>query len=353
MKHILTTMIASLFAMGTTAMAQPVPTPGADGNKYVPYEERGGNESIVYFTRKLSPQGLIEAYEQVSARIGGRVGVKLHTGEQHGPNIIPSAWVEALIAKDLPDAHIVETNTYYEGDRYTTEQHRRTIEVNGWTFCPVDIMDEEDTLTLPVKGGKWFDKMSVGSHLTDYNSLVVLTHFKGHTQGGFGGSNKNIGIGCADGRIGKAWIHTTPGQDDQWDIAKEEFMERMTESTKAVVDFFGPHITYVNVMRNMSVSCDCEGLAAEPVVTPNVGILSSTDILALDQACVDLVYAMTEAEHHDLVERIESRHGLRQLSYMKELGMGNDRYVLIDLDNGGRRITAAEAVKGLKPFVRE
>ncbi len=130
-------------------------------------------------------------------------------------------------------------------------------------------------------------------------------------------------------------------------------MERMTESTKAVVDHFGEHITYVNVMRNMSVSCDCEGLAAEPVVTPNVGILSSTDILALDQACVDLIYAMTEAEHHDLVERMETRHGLRQLSYMKELGMGNDRYVLIDLDNGGKRITPAEAVQGLKPFVQE
>ena len=195
-------------------MAQPTPTPGVDGNKYVPYEERTGNESIVYFTRKLNPEGLINAYEQVSAHIGGRVGVKLHTGEQHGPNIIPAAWVKELITKDLPDAHIVETNTYYEGDRYTTEQHRKTIEVNGWTFCPVDIMDEEDTLTLPVKGGKWFDKMSVGSHLADYNSLVVLTHFKGHTQGGFGGSNKNIGIGCADGRIGKAWIthHPEPGR---------------------------------------------------------------------------------------------------------------------------------------------
>ena len=130
-------------------------------------------------------------------------------------------------------------------------------------------------------------------------------------------------------------------------------MERMTESTKAVVDYFAPHITYVNVMRNMSVSCDCEGVNAAPVVTPNVGILSSTDILALDQACVDLVYAMTEAEHHDLVERIETRHGLRQLSYMKELGMGNDRYKLVDLDNGGKVITAAEAVKGLKPFVQE
>ena len=124
-------------------------------------------------------------------------------------------------------------------------------------------------------------------------------------------------------------------------------MERMTESTKSVIDHFGKHVTYVNVMRNMSVSCDCEGLAAAPVVTPDVGILSSTDILAVDQACVDIVYAMTAEEHHDLVERIETRHGLRQLSYMKELGMGHDRYVLIDLDNGGKRITAAEAAQGL------
>ena len=325
---------------------------GKDGNKYVPYEERTGNESIVYFTRNLTSEGLIKAYEQVSENIEGNIGVKLHTGEQNGPNIIPREWVRILLQKDLPDAKIVETNTYYKGDRYTTEQHRKTLEVNGWTFCPVDIMDEEDTLTLPVYGGKWFKKMSVGSHMTDYNSLVVLTHFKGHTQGGFGGSNKNIGIGCADGRIGKAWIHTTPGQNNQWDINKEELMERMTESTKAVIDYFGKHITYVNVMRNMSVSCDCEGVNAAPVVTPNVGILSSTDILALDQACVDLVYAMTEAEHHDLVERIETRHGLRQLSYMKELGMGNNRYILIDLDNGGKRITAAEAVKGLKPFIQ-
>ena len=326
------------------AAATQTPTPGKDGNKYVPYEQRTGNESIVYFTRNLGPEGLIKAYEQVSANISGRTGVKLHTGEQHGPNIIPSAWVKALMQKDLPGASIIETNTYYAGDRYTTEQHRKTLEVNGWTFCPVDIIDEEDTTTLPVIGGKWFTKMSVGSHLPDYQSLVVLTHFKGHSQGGFGGSNKNIGIGCADGRIGKAWIHTTPGQDNQW--------ERMTESTKSVIDHFGKHVAYVNVMRNMSVSCDCEGVNAAPVVTPNVGILSSTDILALDQACIDLIYAMTEAEHHDIVERIETRHGLRQLSYMKELGMGNDRYVLIDLDNGGRRITAAEAVKGLKPFVK-
>ena len=327
------------------------PIPGTDGNKYVPYEQRTGNESVVYFTRSLSAEGLIKAYEQVCENISGRVGVKLHTGEQNGPNIIPREWVKELMQKDLPDANIIETNTYYEGDRYTTEQHRKTLEVNGWTFCPVDIMDEQDTTTIPVVGGKWFKKMAVGSHLVNYDAMVALTHFKGHTMGGFGGSNKNIGIGCADGRIGKAWIHTVKGSDDQWSIAEEEFMERMTESTKATIDFFGKKVTYVNVMRNMSVSCDCEGLAAEPVVTPDVGILSSTDILAIDQACVDLIYAMTAEEHHDMVERIESRHGLRQLSYMKELGMGNNRYILIDLDNGGKRITAAEAVKGLKPFV--
>ena len=327
------------------------PIPGTDGNKYVPYEQRTGNESVVYFTRSLSAEGLIKAYEQVCENISGRVGVKLHTGEQNGPNIIPREWVKELMQKDLPDANIIETNTYYEGDRYTTEQHRKTLEVNGWTFCPVDIMDEQDTTTIPVVGGKWFKKMAVGSHLINYDAMVALTHFKGHTMGGFGGSNKNIGIGCADGRIGKAWIHTVKGSDDQWSIAEEEFMERMTESTKATIDFFGKKVTYVNVMRNMSVSCDCEGLAAEPVVTPDVGILSSTDILAIDQACVDLIYAMTAEEHHDMVERIESRHGLRQLSYMKELGMGNNRYILIDLDNGGKRITAAEAVKGLKPFV--
>ena len=322
-----------------------------DGNIYLPYSQRTGAESVVYFTRDLSAEGLAKAYEKVNGKIGGRVGVKLHTGEQHGPNIIPREWVKALLAKDIPGATIIETNTYYEGDRSTTELHRQTLEVNGWTFCPVDIMDEDDTITIPVKGGKWFDRMSVGSHLVNYDSLVALTHFKGHTNGGFGGSNKNIGIGCADGRIGKAWIHTTPGQPEQWDIVEEEFMERMTESTKATIDHFGERVTYVNVMRNMSVSCDCEGLAAEPVVTPDVGILSSTDILAIDQACVDIIYAMTEEEHHDMLERIESRHGLRQLSYMKELGMGNDRYILIDLDNGGRRITAADAAKDLKPFV--
>ena len=324
--------------------------PGSDGNKFVPYEARSGGESIVFFTRDLSAEGLRKIYERVNGEIRGRVAVKLHTGEQNGPNIIPRDWVQSLLESSIHNAAIVETNTYYVGDRYTTEEHRETLQVNGWTFCPVDIMDEEGTAMLPIRGGKWFSQMSVGSHLKNYDSLVVLTHFKGHVQGGFGGSNKNIGIGCADGRIGKKMIHTRLGSDDMWSITEEEFMERMTESTKSVLGYFGEKLCYVNVMRNMSVSCDCEGVNAAPVVTPNVGIAASLDILAVDQACVDMIYAMTEEEHHDLIERMESRHGLRQLSYMKELGMGNDKYILIDIDNGDARITAKDAVKDLKPF---
>ncbi len=334
-------------------MSEKNAVPGKGGERYIPYDERTGPESTVYFTKDLSAEGLRRIFERVSAPLSGKIAVKLHTGEPHGPNIIPRPWVEDLIKTDLPDASIVETNTYYEGGRYTTEQHRETLKTNGWTFCPVDIMDEDGTAALPVKGGKWFDEMVMGKNILNYDSLLVLTHFKGHTMGGFGGSNKNIGIGCADGRIGKKMIHTVEGSDDMWSIAEEEFMERMTESAKATADHFKDHITFVNVMRNMSVSCDCEGVDAAPVVTPNVGIVASTDILAVDQACVDLVYAMKADERHDLVERIETRHGLRQLSYMKELGMGNDRYKLIDIDNGDREISLKDAVKDVVPFKAE
>lgn len=327
------------------------PTPGAGGDHYIPYEEREkGPESTVYFTRDLSAKGLKKIFERVKGRLTGKIGIKLHTGEPDGPNIIPRPWVENLVRQELPDAVIVETNTYYEGGRYTTEDHRRTLETNGWTFCPVDIMDAEGSVPFPVRGGKWFTEVEMGKNLENYDSLLVLTHFKGHSKGGFGGSNKNIGIGCAGGQTGKKAIHTTPDSDDMWDISNEEFMERMTESAKAVADHFGERIVYINVMRNMSVSCDCEGTAAEPVVTPNVGILASTDILAVDAASVDLVYAMKEEEHHALVERMESRHGLRQITYMKELGMGNDRYTLLDIDHGDAPISLEEAVEGLEPF---
>ena len=324
--------------------------PGTDGDLYIPYSRRTGDASAVYFTRDLSAEGLRKIARRVNSVITGKTAVKLHTGEKNGPNIIPHDWVETLIKNDLPGASIVETNTYYEGDRYTTAQHRETLKVNGWTFCPVDIMDEDGTVALPVKDGKWFTEMHMGKNIVNYDSLFVLTHFKGHAMGGFGGSNKNIGIGCADGRIGKAMIHTVPGSSDMWSISMEEFMERMTESAKAVVDHFGKNISFVNVLRNMSVSCDCEGTAAMPVVTPNIGILASLDILAVDQASIDLVYALQDKDHKDLVERIETRHGLRQLTYMKELHMGNDRYQLIDIDHEDAQIQPADAVKDVVPF---
>ena len=213
----------------------------------------------------------------------------------------------------------------------------------------MDITDSEGVAELPVEGGQWFDVAHVGKSLLEYDSLLALTHFKGHVRGGFGGSNKNIGIGCADGRIGKKEIHTIEGSDEQWSIGDEEFMERMTEVTKAVLDYFGNRCCYINVMRNMSVNCDCDGVEAEPVVTPDVGILASIDILAVDAACVDMIYHLPENAGKDLIERMESRHAMRQQSYMKELGMGHDRYTLVDIDNGDAVITAAEAVKDVKP----
>ncbi len=330
-------------------MSEKKPVPGANGNRYVPFEERTGGSSVVFFTRDLSESGLQKVYDKVSSVLTGKIAVKLHTGEAEGPNFLPRPWVRNLIETRIPDATIVETNTYYEGSRYNTEDHLRTLKVNGWTFCPVDITDADGTDVLPVTGGKWFTEMHVGKNLLNYDSLLVLTHFKGHAMGGFGGSNKNIGIGCADGRIGKKEIHTAEGSDSQWSIAEEELMERISESTKATIDHFAPHVCYINTMRNMSVDCDCAGKGASPVVTPDVGILASLDILAVDNACVDLIYNLPEGGGKAIIERVETRHGLRQLSYMKELGMGNDRYTLIDLDNDDAVITAAEAVRDVDP----
>lgn len=328
--------------------------PGLDGDKYIPYSERTGEESIVFFTRDLSAAGLRKIYAKVNNVLSGKIAVKLHTGEPNGPNIIPRPWVKELLENDIPNGTIVETNTYYEGGRFTTEDHRKTLEINGWTFSPVDIMDEDGTALLPVKDGKWFTEMSVGKDLLNYDSFLALTHFKGHAMGGFGGSNKNIAIGCADGREGKKWIHCSKDENgewaDQWGIDQEELMEKMVESTKSVVDHFAGKTAFINVMRNMSVSCDCEGVAAAPVVTPNVGILASLDIAALDTACVDLIWAMKDEDNAALKERILTRHGLRQLTYMNEMGMGNSKYKLIDLDNDEKEISQAEAVAHVVPF---
>ena len=333
-------------------------TPATGGDEYLKPSERDGGQSVVYFTRDLSADGLRKAFAKVASKLDGKVAIKLHTGEKDGPNIIPRPWVAELVEKDLPDAVIVETNTYYAGDRDTTEKHRDTIAHNGWTFCPVDITDEDGYVEWPVEGGKWFDTMAVGANLEHYDSMLTLTHFKGHMMGGFGGSNKNLGIGCASGKEGKKWIHAQTSDNGatwgaQWSVANEELMEKITESTKATIDHYGDRIVYINVLRNMSVSCDCEGTSAQPVVTPNVGILVSTDICAIDSASVDLVVAMTDAglvHNHDLVERMTSRHGFRQLSYMHELGMGNWRYSLLDLDNDETEVSLEDAVSHVVPF---
>jgi uncharacterized protein len=289
------------------------------------------DKATVFFTKDISANGLLTLYSKIDRGIRGKVAIKLHTGEPHGPNILPRDLVKAL-QQHIPNSNLAETNTLYKGKRYTTADHRETIRINGWDFCPVDIMDEDGAAMLPVHGGKRFKEMSVGRHMLGYDSMVVLTHFKGHAMGGFGGSMKNVAIGCADGPIGKKMVHAAPDNDDyeSW-LTGEPFQENMVESAKATIDFFGEKIVYINVLRNMSVDCDCAGVDAAPVKARDLGILASTDLLAVDQASIDMVYGLPEAERHDLRERIESRKGLRQLSYMKELKMGNDRYELVTL----------------------
>ena len=311
-------------AMGSLAAA------GLGGCR-TPYAAGTECAAEVFFTDDISADGLLRAYGKVKRDITGKVAVKLHTGEPNGPNILPREMVKAL-QQSIPDSRLVETNTLYKGKRYTTADHRETLKTNGWDFCPVDILDEDGAAMIPVKGGKHFTELSVGKHLRDYDSLVVLTHFKGHAMGGFGGSMKNIAIGCADGRIGKKMVHAAPDNEDYatW-LKGEPFQENMVEAAKAVIDHFDGRIVFINVLRNMSVDCDCAGVGAAPVKARNIGILASTDLLAVEQASIDLVYGLPEAELHDLRERIESRKGLRQLSYMKEMRMGNDQYQLVRL----------------------
>lgn len=286
-----------------------------------------GEKANVFFTRDISVEGIRALYARVNGGISGKVAVKVHTGEPGGPNILPREWIKAFLPH-VPSPTIVECNVLYPGARQTTEGHRQTLAANGWNFCPVDIMDADGDAMLPVRGGKWLKELAVGKNLLNYDSMLVLTHFKGHTMGGFGGSLKNISIGCASGKVGKEQLHREGSR--VWS-GGPNFMERMAEGGKAVADHFGPRITYINVLRNMSVDCDCAGTGAAPVNTPDIGILASTDILAVDKASVDMVYALPEAQRHDLVERIESRSGLRQLEYMKILGMGSDTYEIINI----------------------
>ncbi|MBR3051324.1 MAG: DUF362 domain-containing protein [Selenomonadaceae bacterium] len=282
-------------------------------------------KSKVYFTKTIDAEHLIAIYNKVNADITGRVGIKVHTGEPNGPNILPRDWVKKFQAQ-IPNSAIIETNTLYGGARSTTERHRKTIKINGWTFCPVDILDEEGDVDFPVKKGFHLSEVAMGSHLTNYDSIVVLTHFKGHAMGGFGGSLKNIAIGCASGKVGKQQIH-----GNNWETGNA-FLERMVDSGKAICDHFGRKITYINVLNRLSIDCDCTGAGAAAPEMPDLGILASTDILAVDKAAVDMIYKFPGDSKNDLITRIESRSGRRQLSAMEELQMGTPNYEIISID---------------------
>ncbi len=301
------------------------------------------NKSQVFFTRDISVDGLLKIYSKINEGITGKVGIKLHTGEPHGPNLLPIELIRGL-QPHIPNSTIVECNVLYPSPRQQAATHRETLKTNGFDFCPVDIMDADGDASLPIPGMRQFldgfspfsstappytpgvhlSEIAVGKNLLNYDSLFVFTHFKGHTMGGFGGSLKNIAIGCASGQGGKRQIH-----GDGWPRGPL-FLERMVESGKGIADHFGQHITYINVLKNISVDCDCDAHGAKPTCN-DIGIVGSRDILAIDKASIDLVYSQPEMQRHDIVERIESRGGLHQLEYMKTLHMGNDQYELIDL----------------------
>jgi hypothetical protein len=300
-------------------------------------------KSPVFFTRDISVTGLLAVYAKINQGMTGKIGIKLHTGEPHGPNLLPIELIQGLQAH-VPNSTIVECNVFYPSPRQNTATHRETIKTNGFNFCAVEIMDADGDAMLPIPGMREFlDKgsafgsqdrpytpgvhlteIAVGKSLLSYDSLLVYTHFKGHTMGGFGGSLKNIGIGCASGEVGKRQIH-----GDGW-AGGAPFLERMVESGKGIVDHFGAHITYINVLKNLSVDCDCDAHGVKPTCN-DIGILASRDILAIDKASVDLVYAQPDDQRHDLLQRMESRGGLHQIEYMRTLKMGNDQYELITL----------------------
>lgn len=282
----------------------------------------------VYFSREISADAMLRLYGKINQDIGGKIALKVHTGEPHGPNILPPAWIKN-IQEHIANATIVECNVLYDSPRQTTEGHRQVLKTNGWTFSDVDIMDAEGDTPLPITGGQQLSEIRVGKHLLNYDSMIVLTHFKGHSLAGFGGSLKNIAIGCASSQGGKLQIHH-PRTEKGWELGPA-MLQRMVEGGCGITHHFGKHIIYFNVLRNMSVDCDCAGSRAAAPTVPDLGILASTDILAIDQASIDMIFRLPAAQNQDLIERITSRAGLCQLEYMRLLGMGNSDYELMTL----------------------
>ena len=286
-------------------------------------------KSTVYFTRDLTPAAMLRLYGALGVKLEGKVAVKIHSGEPGNQNFLRPDFMKPMI--DHVGGTIVECNTAYNGGRNTTHAHKITMERHGWlSAAQVDIMDETDDIELPIPGGKVIQKNFVGAHLANYDSLLVLSHFKGHPMGGFGGALKNISIGIASSR-GKQYIHGAGDMDKFWDADHDSFLEAMADAAWSVHDHFKGKAAYLNIMKNMSVDCDCCAVAADPKIG-DIGILASLDPVALDQACLDLVYASDDPGKADLIERIESLHGVHTVEAAADLGIGTREYELITLD---------------------
>ncbi len=287
------------------------------------------SKSKVYFTKDITPDAMIKMYDVLSRELPGNVAVKLHSGEVGNQNFIRPPFLKPVI--DHVHGTIVECNTAYEGKRNTTKEHWETMKLHGWTeIAKVDIMDEEGDLVLDIPEGFRIQKNYVGNHLSNYDSMLVLSHFKGHPMGGFGGALKNISIGLASSH-GKAYIHGAGEVEKIWTADHDAFLESMADADKSIMDYFGERIVFINVMKNMSVDCDCCAVAEDPAIG-DIGILSSADPVALDQACLDLVYASDDPGRDHLIERIESRNGVHTVEAAAELGVGSREYDLIEID---------------------
>lgn len=288
-------------------------------------------KSKVLFTRTISPEMVLTMYEKLGKELTGHIAIKLHSGEEGNQNFLtPEFW--APIIRHL-DGTVVECNTAYEGSRNTTEKHLKTIEKHGWSrYFDVDLLDAEGPdLVLDIPGGKVIQKNYVGKDIANYNGMLVLSHFKGHPMGGYGGALKQLSIGCASS-YGKAYIHGAGVPEDIWTANHDLFLESMADAASSVHNYFKDNIVYINVMKNMSVDCDCCAVAEDPCMK-DIGILISTDPIAIDQACLDLVYASDDPGKEHLIERIESRNGVHTIEAAEALGYGYRDYELIEIES--------------------
>ena len=288
-------------------------------------------KSKVYFTRIITPEKVLEMYEVLGKKLIGKIAVKLHSGEEGNQNFLKPDFWRAII--DKLNGTVVECNTAYEGSRNTTEKHLKTIEKHGWSkYFDVDLMDAEGPdMILDIPEGKVIQKNYVGKDMKNYDGMIVLSHFKGHPMGGYGGALKQLSIGCASS-YGKAYIHGAGEPEKIWTADHDLFLESMADAAKSVHEYFKGNIVYINVMKNMSVDCDCCAVAEDPCMD-DIGILISTDPIDIDQACIDLVYASNDKGRDHLIERIESRHGIHTIEAVSALGYGSREYELIEIDD--------------------